>query len=159
MTFKIRLVPDKHHLPLVARLPDGRQVWIDVQVAAGRDGSRDFVACYVFEPDGRLADHHISDMGLRDGGDSLARNADWRQPHVEAEIRRLQEMLGPATLADIRVFPFTVEAHGVVFGLGIQEMDDPEMAAIAEEDGPFVDVLPGYTLMFHPPWEEGGYDS
>lgn len=139
---KIHLIPDNYHLKNVGTLSDGRLYWIDVQLsydhAAG--DTRDFVCMYIFSEDGHLVDHTITDLGLRSSSALKASEV----------IRQMVATQSKPTLRDIWVHPFAAEHLGLTFGLIIRDEGDT---------GPVVDVLPGMTLMFYPPWPEGGYDT
>lgn len=151
MSFKVRLIPDDYHLHEVGVLGNGAGYWIDVQLNPENGSTRDFVTTYVFDVEGRMIWHLIEDMDLR---------SDPRQKSVKETIAAHKAKLGAAERSDIWISPFSVEAHGLTFGLVVrkpEEDDDPEYLNSLNEDGPLVDVMPGWTLMFHPPWDEGSY--
>lgn len=147
LDFKIRLIPDQYHLPDVGRLDAGAQFWIDLQLQPESESVRDFVATYVFDDDGVLIWYEIDDLGLR--SDPNARRA-------SEVIEQQKTKLGASERADIWVYPFSVTAHGSTFGLVVRP---PEPENDETEEGPLVDAMPGWTLMFYPPWEEGMYDT
>lgn len=150
MDFRVRLIPDNYHLLHVGRLGSGAQFWIDVQLRGEADTTRDFVATYIFNEDGVLSWHEIIDLGLRSNpGRRAATDV------ILAQIAKL----GPSEKADISVFPFSVDAYGSTFGLVVRESDTDDPSDIDDCDGPLVDALPGWTLMFYPPWGEGLYDT
>ena len=149
MTFKIRLIPDKWHLQDVGKLDSGALYWIDVQLNSEGGDTRDFVATYVFDLDGTLIWNDIEDLGLRSNSNLQG---------VSPIISRHREKLGPGQITDISVHPFSVNAHGLVFGLVIRK-PEPDDENWQDDEGPYVDAMPGWTLMFYPPWEEGLYDT
>ena len=153
MTFKIRLIPDRYHLHDIGKLESGAFCWITLQLHWDGEDTRDFVATYIFDADGRLIQHIIDDLGLRSGPSGKSAKS------VIAEHKRL---IGPIEPTDIWVSPFSVSAYGLEFGLIERKLDpddDPEYLEKLKEDGPLVDAMPGHTLMFYPPWDEGLYDS
>jgi len=149
MSFKIRLVPDKWHLQDVGMLDNGAMYWIDVQLNSEGGDTRDFVATYAFDLDGNLIWNEIEDLGLR---------SESRRRDVSTIISRQREKLGPGQIADISVHPFSVNAYGLVFGLMVRK-PEPDDGDPQDDQGPFVDAMPGWTLMFYPPWEEGLYST
>lgn len=150
MSFKIHLIPDDYHLPHVGRLADGGFFWIDGQLTWGRGATRDFICTYLFDQDGRLARHNIEDLGCRN---------EENRKDVRQIIDKHLAALGPYETADIWVEPFSVSAHGESFGLVTRVADTPKEAEDLERIGPLVDAMPGLTLMFYPPWDEGAYDT
>lgn len=139
----ILLIPDNHHLTDVGKLEDGRLYWIDIQLDSENGKTRDFVCTYIFDTDGNLVSHDIVDLGLR---------GDYEVSASEIVDSKL-EALGKTREQRIEIRPFSVEAYNRTFGLVVREDEgDPE----AE---PVVDALPGWTIMFYPPFSKGGYDS
>ena len=138
---KVHLIPDDHHLDHVGRLSDGKLYWIDVQLSYNMrsKGTRDFVCLYLFKKDGTLTSYNITDLGFRSAPIANASNV----------IRQYLENLPEPISQDIWVRPFSVDSLGLTFGLVIRE----------EADEAVVDALPGWTIMFYPPWPEGGYDT
>ena len=147
MSFKIRLIPDEWHLKNVGRLDNGALYWIDVQLSSEDDDTRDFVATYVFDLDGNLIWNDIEDLGLR---------SESRRRGFSTIVSQHRDKLGPGQIADISVHPFSVNAHGLVFGLVVRK-PEPDDDDLQNDQDPFVDAMPGWTLMFYPPWEEGLY--
>lgn len=150
MTFRIHLFPDDCHLPHVGRLKVGAQFWIDVQLLQEGGDTRDFVATYVFDLEGRLIWNEILDAGLRSEGNMKT---------IEEVILSQLKKLGEFDRREIQVHPFSVEAFGSVFGLVVREPEPDSDLSGSGVLGPLVDVMPGWTLMFYPPWEEGSYAS
>ena len=138
---KVHLIPDDYHLTHVGSLSDERLYWIDVQLSSDRDtrDTQDFVCVYIFNLDGELIAHKITDLGYRSSPLFSASKI------IEQELARLPN---PRS-RNIWVRPFSVEEHGLTFGLVVRD----------EEDNPVVDAVPGMTLMFYAPWVEGGYDT
>jgi hypothetical protein len=150
MDLKIRLIPDKYHLRCVGQLEVGAQFWIDVQLKVENSNTRDFVATYVFDTDGVLIWNEIINLGLRTDTDQLAPSA-----VIEEQLVKL----GAYKKTDISVYPFSVNAYGSKFGLVVRKPDLVEPEDQNDDDQVLVDALPGWTLMFYPPWNEGLYDT
>ena len=134
------------------QLDDGSHYWIDVQLNSEGQDTRDFVATYVFDADGRLIDHKVKDLGLRSNPLSLSARAILTQERERLGLKKT--IFGRAKRSDFWVRPFSVEAHGLVFGLVVRETNDAEPESINA-----VDAMPGRTLMFYPPWQDGRYDT
>jgi len=150
--FKIRLCPDEFHLPDVGHLESGVRYWIDRQVARLEGRTHDFLATYIFDEEGRLIWHKIDDLGSRPN--EIMHLTPALRDEVDLLISNQLKRLGPGRNADFWVLPFSVNAFGHTFGLVVRSDEECE-----SDDGPFVDVLPGLTLMFHAPWDEGVYAS
>lgn len=150
MTLKIRLIPDDYHLPDVGKLENGAMYWIDIQLSSEGRNTRDFVATYIFDLNGYLIWNEIEDLGLRS-------DIDIRDP--ETVIAEHKAKIGKGQTTDIWVHPFSVEEHGLTFGLMVRKREDDESNNSQEDEEPMVDALPGFTLLFYPPWEEGHYDT
>ncbi len=148
MDFKVRLIPDDYHIYHVGKLAAGAQFWIDVQLRSEAESTRDFVATYVFDLDGVLIHNEIVDLGLRS-------ESDRRVPAIVIDEQLAR--LGSFEKTDISVFPFSINAHGLTFGLVVRQPDPDEPEENGDEIGPLVDAFPGWTLMFYPPWDEGLY--
>ena len=140
------LVPDDFHLQHVGRTAQGNGYWIDVQLASEQDGTRDFVAAYVFDRDGVLISSEVVDRGLR---------SDAPDQTLEEIIGRLKRKIDAREVAEIRVKPFSVTYFGHAFGLVVREAEDGEEASAAT----LVDAMPGRTLVFYGPWSLCNYDS
>ena len=147
---KIRLIPDSFHLQDVGKLDSGALYWIDVQLIPEGKQTRDFVVTYIFDLEGTLIQSDIQDLGLR--SDPSRRNPS------EVALQQ-KEKIGSGQLVEIWVHPFAVKSHDKVFGLVVRKPEPDEPQDIYEESGTFVDALPGCTLMFYPPWDEGNYDT
>lgn len=152
MVQKVRLVPDRRHLRDVGQLNNHNNYWIDVQLQSEGKDTRDFVATYVFDSDGKLISHNIIDLGLRSDPKSTSAATIIAQERGRLGLRKT--FFGRRKRSDFWVRPFSVEAHGLVFGLVVRERDEAEPENILA-----VDALPGLTIMFHPPWPEGLYDT
>ena len=95
---------------------------------------------FLFDKNGVLIEHKIDKAGPR----SQTTDADIKtlyDAHIDA--------LGEHTKTSIWIKLFDVQAHGITFGL-ISRNEGGEWV---------VDFVPGYTLMFYPPWAEGLYDT
>ena len=145
MVQKLRLIPDRYHLADVGPLENGNNYWIDVQLnSEGRD-TRDFVATYVFDTVGELIQHKITDLGLCSDPNALPANA---------MVKQERERIGAKERRGIWGRPFAIQTFGLVFGLVVR---DPQQGEI--EGYQAVDAMPGWTLMFYPPWEDGLYNT
>jgi hypothetical protein len=138
---KIRLIPDQWRIRDVGRLSDGRLFFIDSQLESGGGSTRDFVCTFIFDKDGRLDEHSIESIGERGA---------YRDGAVGRAIRRHVAALGNRILTDIWVRPFSVDSNGTVFGL---------IPRKTEAGSWRVELMPGNTLSFYPPWEAGKYDT
>jgi hypothetical protein len=139
---RVRLEPDTFHVPHVGRTRDGRQFFLTTPFVA--DAS-DFLALYLFDPEGRLLDARIEDLGPREPGKPLAADVE------EARYQKLIEELG-LRLEPIDVAPFEVDRGGIEFGL-IPQPPEPPLT-----DHWTVEAHPGNYLSFYPPWD-GSYDT
>ena len=140
------LVPDDFHLQHVGKTAQGNGYWIDVQLAIEEEGTRHFVAAYVFDREGNLIYSEVVDRGLRN--DKPVRN-------LEEIIGKLKKKIDAGDVAEILVKPFSVSFYGHTFGLVIREAEDSDEAS--EET--LIDAMPGHTLMFYGPWSLCNYDS
>lgn len=140
------LVPDDYHLHHVGKTVQGNGYWIDVQLAIEEEGTRDFVAAYVFDRDGNLIFSEVVDRGLR--SDNPAQT-------LEETIGELRKKIDAANVSEIQVKPFSVSFHGHTFGLVVRETKDGDETS--EET--LIDAMPGHTLMFYGPWSQCNYDS
>jgi hypothetical protein len=138
---KIKLSPDAFDLRHVGRLEDGRGFWVDSQLDYAGGKTTDFVCTFVFDADGSLRENTIERIGVRglypDGS-------------VGKALDRHLAKLGKTTIADIWVRLFKIDSNGSTFGLIPRHADDC---------GWRVDFMPGNTLSFYPPWNEGGFDT
>lgn len=144
---KIHLIPDDFHIKHVGRLADGRLFLVDSQLDTSQGPTRDFVCSYFFAPEGHLVGQKIELVGSRDEVtfDDGLRIFD----------RHLAE-LGPHEIRDIWIRPFAVIRYGLAFGFIPMA---PEEFGEAGDAGWSVVAMPGNTLSFYPPWEEGLYDT
>ncbi|MPZ59402.1 MAG: hypothetical protein GEU91_23550 [Rhizobiales bacterium] len=138
---KIRLIPDKWHIHNVGRLADGSSFLVDSQLDPAGGTPRDFVCTFIFDHDGRLVEHSIELIGVRDA---------YPRGSVGSAKDRHLATLGKRAIAGIWVRPFEVESNGTVFGLIPRQTEDGAWR---------VEFMPGNTLSFYPPWEAGGYDT
>ena len=142
---KIRLIPDRYNLPNVGQLENGNYYWIDIQLHSDGSDTRDFIAVYQFNADGEKVEHEIIDLGLRSAENFQS---------IEETIVREQRRIGIRNRSAFWVRPFSIEAYGFVFGLVVRKR------ALGEIEGyQAIDAMPGWTMMFYPPWEDGFYDT
>jgi len=140
------LVPDSYHLQHVGLTAQGNGYWIDIQLAAEKEGVRDFVAAYIFDEKGNLISAEVIDRGLRSSNPAQT---------VQEIIVRLKKKIEAKDTTEIRVKPFSVSFYGHTFGLVIREADEEDEVS----DETLIDAVPGYTLMFYGPWNSCNYDT
>jgi hypothetical protein len=139
---KVRLIPDEWHIHNAGRLRDGRLFLVDSQFYwLGGNLTWDFACTFIFDSDGRLIEHKIEFVGERNA---------YPDSNLDAAISRHLDQLGERVITDIRVRPFSVESNTTTFGLIPRRIDYARWR---------VEFMPGNTLSFYPPWEEGGYDT
>lgn len=142
---KVRLIPDKYHLDNVGRTSDGQGVWVCSQLALVHGDTflqtRDFVCTYFFDDRGMLTDHRIDELGVR-GTYAEADGQATFDKHVQEA-----QLIEPV---DLWVHPFKIEFAGLEFGLIEDKLEDGSISVLA---------MPGNTLSFYPPWEDGLYDT
>lgn len=136
---------DDYHAEHVGRLSDGRQFFLTnpFEPTGPRGPGGEFVALYLFDPDGNLLEAKIDEFGPRASLDE----------HVRRMVfeARLSE-LGKVSSERIEVKPFSVTRFGLEFGLIVREPED-------EDDVFAVEVLPGNYMAFFEPWDSGEYDT
>jgi hypothetical protein len=138
---KIHLIPDGDRIVNVGRLSDGRLYFVDAQLDFDGRNTRDFVCTFIFDGDGHLTGETIELIGVRGA---------YADDAVNAAMHLQLAALGSRAVADIWVRPFSVESNGVLFGLVPRRTPRGEWR---------VTFMPGNTLEFYPPWDEGGYDT
>ncbi len=149
---KIHIVPDEWHIDCAGRLPDGRYLFSSSQLSWQDGQTTDFMCTFFFDEDGTLVDHCIDCIGIR----GQYSKQDW----AEIENRHERFQLG-LEITDFWLRPFQVMEHGEVFGFIVQgpedffDSDDEDY----DEDYWRVEFMPGNTLSFYPPWEDGLYDT
>lgn len=155
---KVKLVPDEWHIDGAGIRPDGNLIFSASQIAPDRDQptrARDFFCTFTFDRDGNLIENKIELVGTR---------GEYTDDHMNELCDQHVELLSGFKEAPIWVRPFRVDSHGEVFGLvpvspqELKEFDDDDDDEPSEDDWR-VEFMPGNTLSFYPPWEEGGYDT
>ena len=141
MPGKIRLVPGDLHIRHVGRLADGRLFWVTSQLDQAPEGTKDYVCTFVFNDDGEVLGHNIELIGVRGA---------YPTESVGIAVQKHVTALGAHTVEAIWVRTFSVDVNGVEFGLIPRLLDDGEWR---------VEFMPGNTLSFYAPWEEGEYDT
>lgn len=144
--FGFPLVPDDYHLHNVGKTAQGNGYWIDVQLAIEEEGTRDFVAAYVFDRMGNLISSEVVDRGLRSGKPAQT---------LDETIGKLKKKIDAKDVTEIVVKPFAVSFYGHTFGLVVREAEDGDEPS--EET--LIDAMPGNTLMFYGPWNLCNYDT
>jgi hypothetical protein len=143
---RIAINHDSFQAKHVGHTADGRQFFLTTPFDSGEygtDTSREFVALYLFDRDGRFLDAEIDALGSRE-----------RLEAAEAERvyqARLKE-LGEVELGRIEVEPFAVERFGTEFGLIARPPD-------GDSDIWWVTAEPGDYMAFSAPWDCGIYDT
>ncbi|MGV8840932.1 MAG: hypothetical protein ACWA6X_11580 [Bauldia sp.] len=140
---KIAIDPDLYHAEFVGRTADGRQFFLTTPFEFARDASgtdgNEFVALYLFDPEGALVEARIDEFGPRATMDGERRRA----VH-DAWLAGL----GDVSIERIEIAPFAVERFGTTFGFIPRE---PDFDA--------VEVMPGNYMAFFAPWDSGEYDT
>lgn len=149
---KIHLIPDYYHIERVGRLPDGRLIFQQGQHSFDGNDPTDFVVTYVFDADGNLIDDLATLLGVR---------GEYAEDAMATAQSRHDEKYGEFEITDIWVKPFSINRHSLIFGLVTERPYDGEEDVELEEldDGWRVTAMPGNTLQFCPPWDEGLYDT
>jgi formate hydrogenlyase regulatory protein HycA len=127
----------------VGRLADGRLFILDWQLGFNKAGTVDYLCTFVFDKDGKLSSQLIESLGPRT---TLAMD----DAKYDAALADHLRKLGKHEIVDIWVRPFSVKHDGLVFGLIPRRLEDGSWR---------VEFMPGNTLSFYPPWDEGGYDT
>lgn len=137
--------PDEHHARHVGRMPDGRQFFLTTPFvpATEADPGGEYVALYIFDDEGRLADASIESFGPRAAID---------EPAYKASYQRLLDGLGDVRFERIEIEPFAVAKFDTHFGLIVRPPED-------DEDIWAVEVQPGNYMAFFEPWDSGDYDT
>jgi hypothetical protein len=149
---KIHLIPDDYHIERVGKLPNGNLIYQETQLFYDEENTSDFVVSYIFDADGNLIDDLVTLVGVRGvyGKEAMAAS---RALHEKA--------FGKFEIVDIWVKPFSIQRHGMIFGFVAERpYDDDEEVELEEwDDGWRVTAMPGNTLQFFAPWDEGPYDT
>jgi hypothetical protein len=143
---RIAINHDDFQAKHVGHTADGRQFFLTTPFDPGQygaDNSREFVALYVFDHDGRFLDAKIDALGSRERLDSAKAKRVY-----EARLKEL----GEVELGRIEVEPFAIERFGTDFGL---IADAPD----GEGDIWWVTAEPGDYMAFSAPWDCGVYDT
>jgi hypothetical protein len=143
---KIRINHDDYHAEFVGHTSDGRQFFLTNPFvpALGDNPGREFLALYIFDPDGNLLEAKIDDLGMREDKISPPGNK-LNLDFTSALIQNCLGELGKVSFCDIIIAPFRVEKFGIEFGL-IEDV--PE-----ETDEFWFTVEPGNYMAFYPPYD------
>jgi hypothetical protein len=136
---------DDYHARHVGRTRDGRQFFLTnpFEPAIGEERGCEYVALFLFDEEGNLAEAIIDAFGPRPSVDESARRTVYEQ--------RLAD-LGDVEFDRIEVKPFAVERFGRRFGLIPRQPED--------DDDPWaVEMMPGNYMAFFEPWDSGDYDT
>lgn len=136
---------DDYYASRVGRTKDGLQVFVTTPFvpALGDESGREFLAVYIFDPNGKLVEAKIDDLGPRS---ALDRN------QARQLLEQRMSELGPLDYGRIVVQPFAIEQSGTTFGLVPRAPEE-------EDDGWWVELQPGNYMAFHEPWGSGEYDT
>jgi hypothetical protein len=146
---RIAINHDEFDARYVGRLADGRQFFLTMPFLPGEDStdtnptSRDFVAMYFFDRDGRFLEAEIDELA---GPESLD------GAEVDRAHQARLDKLGKVTFGRIEVEPFAVTRFGAEFGLIAQAPEGPD-------DIWWVTAEPGNYMAFAAPWDCGIYDT
>ena len=149
----ITIVPDEWHMQHVGKLANGRLFYCETQVAYEDGQSHDYYVAYTFDNDGTLASHEIVPVGVR---------GQYKDEDANRVGEEILERLGERTTETIKVRPFQIEFDGRTFGFVTSAWDeDGEDLPIeeADEEDIRVEAMPGNTISWYAPWEEGEYDT
>lgn len=141
---RIPIVRDDYHASCIGRLSDGR-LFLGTQpfvAAASGDPGCEYLAVYLFHPDGTFAEARIDTLGPRGSLDAAQAQ--------EQFDRRIAE-LGEIRFESIAIAPFRVDRDGVTFGLIPRAPED-------EDDHWWAILVPGDYMAFTDPWD-GYYDT
>lgn len=142
---RIAIDHDDYHAEHVGRTADGHQVFLTNPFvpAVGGSAGREFIALYLFDADGCLAEARIDDLGPR---------SDVNREVAERIFGQRLSELGELENGRIEIQPFKVDRFGVTFGLIPRPPED-------DDDGWWVEVQPGNYMAFHEPFDSGEYDT
>ena len=136
---------DDYHADRVGTTQDGTQFFVTTPFIAARadEGGREFVAVFLFEPNGRFREARIDDLGPR---------ATLNHENARQLLEKRMAELGAIKYGRIEVTPFAIDRFGTTFGLVPRAPED-------EDDGWWVELQPGNYMAFHEPWDSGEYDT
>jgi len=159
----IALDQDDYSAKYIGFAKDGRQFFLTTPfipatekfLPPGQDHSgREFLALYLFDPQGQFSEAIIHDLGVRDQNEHYppGNSLPFERGNREQLRDQLLKEIGPVTFERIEVRPFEVERFGTVFGLVLREPED-------EGDVWAVEAQPGNYMAFFEPWDSGDYDT
>jgi hypothetical protein len=136
---------DTHHANHIGHLEDGRQFFLTTPFipAMATRPRKEFVALYLFDPQGRLLEVMVDELGARSGLDE--------EKSRQLYDQRLRD-LGKIRFERIVVAPFSVAGFGTSFGLVPRP---PEQ----EGQGWSIEMQPGNYMTFFAPFDSGEYDT
>lgn len=133
------IVHDEYHADRIGKLPDGTQFFVTepFRPAGDEDSGAEYLAVFLFERDGKFSEARIDDLGPR-------ATMDYDAAKKRLDFR-MSELKG-ATFCDIEVSPFSIQHDGTEFGF------------IPEVETGGIELQPGNSMAFFPPWD-GYYDT
>jgi hypothetical protein len=142
----IPIVHDDYHTQYIGRMSDGRQFILAAPFVPASDSGKgcEYIALYVFDESGKLAENEIINLGSR---------SDLDESEAKEKYDSLLTSLGNVKFCDIQISPFSIEKYGVEFGL---IPTDPEL--VEDEEDMSLEFQPGNYMAFYPPWD-GDYDT
>ena len=147
---KILLVHDNSKLTNVGALEDGRFIFQEQQFDPADPKGRQFFVSYVFDRDGELVDDIVTAIGHEDKlSEGTALGA----------VTSHTEKFGPFKPANVVVKPFSLSREGLTFGLVARQLDEGSEDEDDDTAPWVVEALPGKTIIFHAPWDKGGYQG
>jgi hypothetical protein len=135
---------DEYHAKHIGHTSDGRQFFLTTPFvpAHGDDPGCEFIALFLFDPDGALINAQIESLGPR---------KTLEETRARTFYNDRLASLGKVEFGDIEVAPFKIERFGIEFGLIPRDPDD-------DNDTPVIEMQPGNYMAFYDPWE-GDYDT
>ena len=134
---------DSRHANHIGHTDDGRQFFLTTPFipATPTAHRKDFIALYIFTPDGQLLEIMIDELGPRSGLDEDKARLLYNQ--------RLAD-LGNIRFDRITIAPFTVNGFGTQFGLIPRAPENESDPWVAE-------LQPGNYMAFFEPFDSGEY--
>ncbi|MEM7744487.1 MAG: hypothetical protein AAF409_12335 [Pseudomonadota bacterium] len=145
---QIRLVSDEYHLEGFRKVGPERWLWVSGQGDHDATRYRYFACSIWFDAAGTVVDHDIEHYATEPTGTTA------RDVTLSREVfgRHYQGLAG-GEMSDLWIDLFAIPAYDTVFELR------PRFVTSTRADHWRVEFMPGNTLSFYPPWQEGLYDT